>query len=544
MTIIQTDTATDRSGAGTRQVALLALGLAAVAVAFKVLLLAQDAFPFNADEAVVALMARHVLAGEIPVFFYGQAYMGSMDALLVAGAFRLVGESVAAIRSVQAVVYGATVATAVLLAWRIFHRLWLAGAAGLLLAIPSVNTTLYTTVSLGGYGEALLFGNLLMLASWEARQNPRRRGPYLAWGLLAGLGLWTFGLVLVFVAPTAVLLAVSLRRLTSAQALRRALMGLAAGMVGLLPWLIWTAVNGPAAALRELAGSAIAGASPAGLLSALAYRGLNLALFGTTVIAGVRPPWSVEWLSPWLLPLAVGFWLAVAGFTLAALRRRDPARAGRWMLAGVVATTLLGFVFTPFGADPSGRYFLPLIVPLAVFAGELISTVRDRYGVAWSGALLAGVLLFHLSAAIQVAATPFPGFTTQFDAATRIDHSRDPELVRFLLEQGETRGYTNYWVAYPLAFRSREELLFVPELPYHADLRYTPRDNRYPPYAEAVAAASRVAYITAGPGLLDARLRAGFRRLGIEWREAAVGDYHVFYDLSQPVRPQALDLSP
>ena len=296
-----------------------------MAVAFKVLLLAQAAFPFNADEAVVGLMARHVLDGKIPVFFYGQAYMGSLDALLVAGAFRLLGEFVAAF-GVQAVVYGATVATAVLLAWRIFHRLWLAGAAGLLLAIPSVNTTLYTTVSLGGYGEARYCS--ATCSCWHRGWPGRIRsvGGRILPGLLAGLGLWAFGSVLVFVAPTAVLLAVSLRRLTSAQALRRALMGLAAGMLGLLPWLTWTAVNGPEAALRELAGSAIAGASPAGLVSALAYRGLNLALFGTTVIAGVRPPWSVEWLSPWLLPIAVGFWLAVAGYALAALRRRDAAR--------------------------------------------------------------------------------------------------------------------------------------------------------------------------------------------------------------------------
>jgi len=522
----------------------LALGLAALAVAFKACLLALDVFPFNSDEAVVALMARHILAGDVPVFFYGQAYMGSLDALLVAGAFRLLGESVAAIRCVQAVLYGTSVAMAVLLAWRIHQRLWLAGAAGLLLAIPSVNTTLYTTVSLGGYGEAVLIGNLLMLAAWEAWRAPTRWVAYLTWGLLAGLGIWTFGLVLVFVAPTAVLVALSLRPMTRSQAVQRALAALGGFIVGLLPWLGWTAINGTEAALRELTGSAIAGASPVGLLPALAYRALNLLLFGTTVVIGARPPWSVEWLSLWLLPIAIAFWLAVGGFAVMALRRRDPARAGRWMLAGVVAATLLGFVLTPFGADPSGRYFLPLIVPLAVFAGEMIASVRDRYGAAWSGVLLAGMLLFHLSAARQVVAATPPGFTTQFDAATRIDHGQDPELVRFLLEQGEMRGYTNYWVAYPLAFQTREELLFAPELPYHADLRYTPRDNRYPPYAEVVAAASRVAYITAGPPLLEERLRDGFRRLGVEWREAAIGDYHVFYDLSQPVRPEALDLLP
>ena len=84
----------------------------------------------------------------------------------------------------------------------------------------------------------------------------------------------------------------------------------------------------------------------------------------------------------------------------------------------------------------------------------------------------------------------------------------------------------------------------MPELAYHPDLRYTARDNRYPPYAEAVASAARVAYITTGQAQLEERLRAGFRQLGVQWREAAVGDYHVFYDLSRPVRPEMLDLAP
>jgi 4-amino-4-deoxy-L-arabinose transferase-like glycosyltransferase len=543
MTIIQTDTPENRSGAGPIPIAALAVGMGILAVIFKIVLLAQDAFPFNADEAVVALMARHILAGELPVFFYGQAYMGSLDALLVAAAFRVWGESITGVRLVQCVLYGSTVATAVVLAWRLHRKLWLAGAAGLLLAVPSVNTTLYTTVSLGGYGEALLIGAGLLLAAWESWCAPRGWLSALAWGLLAGVGIWAFGLVLVFVVPSAALIAMSLRRIDRRAAVRRVLLTVAAAIVGLLPWLGWTISNGPAAAVRELAGSAIAGVGPQGLLASLAYRGLNLLLFGATVVVGLRPPWSVEWLSPWLAPLAVGFWLAVAAYMVAALRRRDGARPGRWMLAGVIGMTLLGFLVTPFGADPSGRYFLPLMIPMALFAAELLVAIRERYGRAWAALPLAAILLFHLSSAAR-AVSAEPGFTTQFDAATRIDHEQDAALVRFLLAEGETRGYTNYWVAYPLAFLSQEQLLFVPELPYHPDLRYTARDNRYPPYAEAVASAPQVAYITTGQARLEERLRAGFRQLGVQWREAALGDYHVFYDLSRPVRPEMLDLAP
>jgi hypothetical protein len=54
---------------------------------YKLVLLAFGAVPFNGDEAIVALMARHILQGERPVFFYGQAYLGATDAWLAALSF-------------------------------------------------------------------------------------------------------------------------------------------------------------------------------------------------------------------------------------------------------------------------------------------------------------------------------------------------------------------------------------------------------------------------------------------------------------------------
>jgi len=142
-----------------------------IAVAWKMVFLFWDVVPFNADEAVVALMARHMLSGELPVFFYGQAYMGSLDAYLVSVGFAILGEEVWVIRLVQTLLYLGIVATTFFLADYIFKS-WKAGlAAGLLMAIPAVNTSLYTTASLGGYGEALLLGNLMLLVTLRIAKN-------------------------------------------------------------------------------------------------------------------------------------------------------------------------------------------------------------------------------------------------------------------------------------------------------------------------------------------------------------------------------------
>ncbi len=50
-------------------------------------------------------MARHILGGERPIFFYGQAYMGSLDAWLVAAGFWFFGQQVWVIRFVQILLY-------------------------------------------------------------------------------------------------------------------------------------------------------------------------------------------------------------------------------------------------------------------------------------------------------------------------------------------------------------------------------------------------------------------------------------------------------
>jgi hypothetical protein len=108
---------------GKTQKSILApITLAALSIAWKVALLSQGAFPFNADEAIVGLMARHILEENWPIFFYGQAYMGSLDATLVAAVFALTEASVSGIRMVQLLLYGATVYTSVILAKKIFKN--------------------------------------------------------------------------------------------------------------------------------------------------------------------------------------------------------------------------------------------------------------------------------------------------------------------------------------------------------------------------------------------------------------------------------------
>jgi hypothetical protein len=515
------------------------IGVVTLGILLKAVLLLMDAFPFHADEAIVGLMARHILQGDWPVFFYGQSYMGSADATLVAGAMALLGERVVAIRVVQIALYAGTIVSTMALARQVFEDHRVAIVAGALMAIPTVNVTLYTTVSLGGYGEALLIGNLLLVSALSFHRDSSRIGSVLVWGGLSGLGIWAFGITLVYIVPSA---AVVLRALIRSRAGPGAYAGtLLAAMLGGAPWLLSAVDQGVGVFVDELLGSAIAGASPSGFMAALGSHALSFILFGPTVIMGLRPPWEIRWLAWPLLPLATASWLGVVIYGVRQLRKKN---LGRRLLFAISLTLLVGFLITPFGADPSGRYFVPLAVPLALMAGEFALWIADHRSRAAGYGIVAGIMIFNLWGTLDSALRNPPGITTQFNPETRISAESIPALATLLEVNRELRGYTTYWVAYPLAFHSEEKAIFVPQLPYHQDFRYTPRDDRYPPYKGMVESSEQVAYITVQQTELELRIRDAFVSAGISWQEEILGEYRVFYALSAAVRPSQIDLQP
>ena len=79
-------------------------------------------------------------------------------------------------------------------------------------------------------------------------------------------------------------------------------------------------------------------------------------------------------------------------------------------------------------------------------------------------------------------------------------------------------------------------------MPYHADSRYTSRDDRYEPYGRQVVDSPRVAYITSTQPWLDSFLREALQARGISYHESEIGGYHIFHGLSRHVQPYELGL--
>lgn len=521
---------------------LIVLG---VALLGRVLLLASGAVSFHSDEAVVALMARHILQGERPVFFYGQAYMGSLDSWLVAVGFRLLGESVLTIRIVQAVLYLGVVASSYYAGWRLSGRALVAVVTALSLAVPPVLLAVYTTATLGGYNETLLFGCLLLALGYEVSHDNRRSWwRWLALGLIGGLAWWTNGLVVAFAAPVALLVFWRILRPLDdprplIQRVAPLLLTLVGFLVGSAPWWQFNFEHN-FAALAFYVGGTPEGGFAGNNVPSLPFdqRLLGIFFLGLPTLIGLRFPWEPSF----FLPIVGALLVFIYGLALFRVARRTPAADGAPALKPDAAALVMGmvglfgliFLVSKFSIDPTGRYFLPFAVPFGVALGVLLTTIRLPARRLWQVGLLA--LVFGYYAVGQIAAASRePGLTTQFNLDSHIPNSHDEALIAFLDEHGLYAGYTTYWVAFRLAFLSDERMQYSSALPYKTTLSYTESDERFPPYKAAADADPNPAYITAKVFEVQQRLEAIFAERDLSYDRAEVGPYTIYYNF----RPQA-----
>ncbi|TYB93656.1 hypothetical protein FXF53_27665 [Micromonospora sp. WP24] len=510
---------------------LLAVVALLAGVGYRLALLAFDAPATNSDEATMGLAALHIARGQdFPVWFYGQAYMGTLEAYLAAPVLALTGPSLFGLRLVTVALYAAFA----LLAWRLTLRLtgdrWFALLVVALLALGSDRIVKNQLIAGGGYPEMSPAAAALALLAYDlCAGRPGRRLPrWTAWGLLAGLMLWVDPLVLPYVLGVGAVLVAFRRRELRGRA--GAVLGIAV-LVGAAPLLghsLATGRNPLAAVLAAAGGGADA---PAGWADRL-HGGL---LLGPSLGMGFCSPGNcATWQLWWALALPV---LLVVGAVSAgrALRtgRADhvegggaarPGSAGdavansrvgaalRLALVAAGTATLVAYTLSgSAGRTPveSSRYLSCLLVSLPALlwplwrAARRLAESRSR----GPGRRVVGIL----AAAVLVATVAGTGYATYRAAGTasaaRAAEARHTELVGTLRELGVRHVYGGYWTCNRLTFASGEEVVCAV-----VDDELRPGHDRYAPYRRAVAASAAPAWIapTGSPlaARLDERLRA------------------------------------
>ncbi len=476
-----------------------------------VFLLATARIPWNADQAVVSLMATHILDGRShPLVFWGTNYGGTIEPHLVAGAFALFGATPAVFRATMAVLYAAYLAGAGALVWRFFgRRAALAACAWLALPpffLPYKGLTsdgLYEMVAL--LGLASLF--LALLADERLAAGRPAAAVLGALGLAAGLGLWVTPLTLPTAGAAALWLYAGHRRRLPG---RGALAWACGGLLGAAPWIVWNLRHGWASVkARELAPATGRGlvANVAGFLTD------TLPVF----LGAARPNFSNNPHASFpgarvLVPLLV---LALV-LPAAAAARRDRRLRLLFLLLVVLSA---GAVTSGRLAASEPRFLTAGYAALAALLGVSFTRLEAGNARLLFGAGLGALLASNVSGA--------------FHARRHLEDTDDTQVtgplapvMAELRARGITRVWTNYWAAYRITFESGERIVAAP----------IPREDgyRYAPIQDAVRAASDPAVVLLPPR--DACFRRYLAETGMPFLEARAGSFAIFHGLPAPVR--------
>ncbi len=404
----------------------------------------------DSDEAVVGLMARHLLHGEFSVFYWGQQYMGTAEVFVTALLFLLVGATPLALKLSAMLWFVAFVVVHYSLALAVTDRRT-AGMATILVAVSPAFFTVWTMKSRGGYMALLLFGSLALLLAARLLNSGYTRKVAALLGLVLGLAWWSHFLALLYIVPIAVVLLLKDERRLFTSGSATALLG--GFLAGSMPVWIYNL------------GHHWASFTETESLRQTGFVADQRAFFGTAlpIVLGWRRNWNIDDLF-WSAGL-VAIGLVLLGFTVLAARcfwRTRPEHfSGKHLLlifAGGYPLLFSCSGLAWFVDEP--RYLLPVYSCLFILL--LLWPRKQHARVALFGLLLATTIAGNL----RISQQELVGWK---------NYEPNGELIRYLRENRIDRVFAPYWVAYRLTFESGEEIVSTP-LPGEL-CRYEPHER-------------------------------------------------------------------
>jgi 4-amino-4-deoxy-L-arabinose transferase-like glycosyltransferase len=480
---------------------------------------------YLADEGVVGLMAQHIAEGRsLPVFFYGQDYLGALEAYCAAVLFAIFGAGLQTLRLVPYLFSLALLA----LVYRFTYRAYSVEAARWATALTAVAPMYFLQWNLkarGGFVEHVVLLFVVMILFWRFYlEHDRRVGTALSLGVAAGVALWVNQLAVSYVLVFAALLLFVTQD-------RRRIGAVIAGLALGASLLIGYNVLHPLATVRALARKAI-------VLNRVPVeeRGEDWALRGVEkrveavpqgagklgLVFGVPPSEALERLGlsdqarsggP-LTPARRRLWpIPAVMFGLAWFSCR-PRRGVDGRLEPVGSSVILGMLMlvTVLVGYVSPRYMLPAYPLAAVMLAILLPRLqRPRRSLLAVGAAL--VLAFNVAGWADAAAT----------RSSRQERRDGEQLLSQLDAMGISRCYSA-GPLYHLVFVSRERVLFSPL-----------QKNRCPAYDKEIEQADSICYVFRDDQshkrhhliLIDL-----LEKSGVTYQTTRVGGYNVFSSFS------------
>ncbi len=482
-----------------KKIALILLVVVLLTVAIRLPFLLYSPGMIWSDEAIPALMAKHIAEGKVPpICHYGQHYLGSLGPHIYAAAFALFGYSIPLLKAVSVLMYLAFLILSFFFFKEFFSLAW-ATALTFFFCLPIGQLVDISTNNSNPYALVLLLQVALIYTAYAiAYKNRVRLWPLL--GFLMGLSFWTHQITAASILTA--LLIVSFR---ARPALKKC---------GIL--VLYAAAGGLPLLLQEI------------------FDGFQLLRF---ITGGEKAVWStgksqatLKLLQSLLLPEDVAFGLVLPLFLLAgaailvtlSFKKNDFARLRIFLL--FLAIFCLLYAYSGFSAKLAVRYLFPLYIFLPVILAAPFLWIRTRL----KYFLFAGLLIVLVF--LKNGQAHFIYFQSVKDSADYFQR-----VVAAMKATGNRFWRGSYETAYALTAISHEQVI----------VNSFGVNKYFPDRLLCDNQATHDNYVfLKGPGSAEGEQAAHLDRLlsalGITFQRKDVGDCSLFFDIEGPAFPRLL----
>jgi hypothetical protein len=511
--------------------AALLLAAVALGILLRVPALYNSRYEFNSDEAVNALVVKHMLEGrEFSLFNWGTTYYGIVEGLLAVPLVALFGYEPLTFK-LSALAGFLILQVSVFLLGR---RLYGAGAgiaAAALLSVLSPMLIVWSTLASGGYCLIVGWGAVTALYALRLARRPSVTGAAVL-GWLFGFGLYIYQLYVVYVVTFAAALALVIvsdltrpgggaraRRLLESFGTRRAVNSLlafaASFALGWAPTII-ACLSGLVASKQpsyRLAGPGVVGANVKLLVQRCFPALFGVNPFGVPELLSRSGPSFTLWAEVGYLGFFGAAWL----WGVRSLLGRDRC-SGRVVTVALVllpVVNVLLFILSPNPQDIlSHRYLLPSLISFAVLAGGMVVRIGRR---SRASALLLSCLIIAFGLSKSAAWLVSQNYLNSSLELVR-KHEPLDDVLELLRREGVRGAFGDYWTAYKATFLSREEITIASNSIW----------DRNPEMTRAVRALPTAAYIFKESSRLDVAFGERLRDYQIPHTRYLVNSYAVY----------------
>ncbi len=469
--------------------------------------------PMDSDQAITGLMARHILGGEFPFFFYGQDYAGSIEAYLVSiiffflGANRFTLDLTIVVESIFFIIF------IYYLARRLFDQNT-ALLSALFTAFSSYYLIFHSILARAAYIEIPIIGVLLFIFSHKIIYDDEPSGRnYFFVGFLSGLGVWTHLLIVFYLPPIFLLLLIKDKWFWARKAILFFFLGL---LLGGLPLWVHNTVHPLVTWHYILEG---AGNKQTALMSLI-----DFFLYRFPEALGVMDNEHHLFFIPFFSFFMYVTYLALFLFQFVS-RRKSFLALCKLKIRGSNGFDLLLlflllypviFSLSGFDAAHTSRYLQPVFACLPI----LLAAFTKRLKCA-SVVLASLFLVLHLFSNLYGTIADLPLISKSQVTQFRQARENDRDLFSFLKKKKITYVYTpDYWRSVQLTFDAREEIIFAQS-----------EGDRYPHYTRLIDRNPQPAFLFRGD---HKGFETSLINIGGTFQKSQISGYTIYYGFSPP----------